>query len=181
MFETINEGGIEIVLIVEEFRGVRKLRWFHISIFKHSQSYLLIFILIHSNIKIKWKSKMFEDLTLMDYYYFSNKLWINANILLILPFMISCFCRFFNTDMKKDLWTDHFARFFLAFSWAFYIFDMAVKYPVDGADSVCEKAFFIHHSSSLIILPPLILNRYIPWWVSPIGFLHGLCIKFPEF
>ena len=122
---------------------------------------------------------MFEDLTIMDYYYFSNRLWIDTNIIMILPFTIACIVRFFNQDIKKDLWTDYMPRFFLAFSWAFYIFDMSVKYPVDGADTVCEKAFFIHHLSSLVIFPPLFMNKHVPWWVCPIGFLHGLCIKYP--
>lgn len=120
-----------------------------------------------------------ETWEIMDYYYFANWLWITGNIAMIIPFLTSCFVRFFNQDINKYLWTDHFARFFLFFSWCFYIFDMIVKYQVDGADTICEKAFFIHHGSSLILLPPLILNSYIPWWVCPIGFMHGFCINFP--
>ena len=29
-------------------------------------------------------------------------------------------------------------------------------------------------------MTPLIINRYIPWWVNPIGFMHGFSVKFPE-
>lgn len=95
-------------------------------------------------------------------------------------FLISCFIRFYNQDLKKHLWTDHLSRLFLFVSWAFYIFDMAVKYPVDGAETICEKAFFVHHGASLFIMPPLFLNDHIPWWVGPIGFMHGFNINFPH-
>ncbi len=117
--------------------------------------------------------------SLMDYYYLTNKVWVYGNLVLILPFIISCVFRFKQPDINKKLWTDHFARFFLFFSWAFYIVDMLVKYPVDGGDSICQKSFFIHHVGSLFIMPPLFLNRYIPWWSCPIGFLHGFAIYFP--
>ena len=117
----------------------------------------------------------------MANYYFINKIWINANVYAIIPFLISCIVRFFNQDINKNLWTDHFARIGLIFSWAFYIIDMYFKYPIDGSDSICEKAFYIHHIGSLLIFPPLFLNRHISWWICPIGFLHGFCIKFPEY
>ena len=123
---------------------------------------------------------MLEDWGIMDYYYASNQFWITYNVVLILPFMFSCLMRFLNQDINKYLWTDHIARVLLIISWLFYIYDMAVKYPVDGAETICDKAFFIHHGSSLFILPPLIINSYIPWWACPIGFMHGFCIKFPE-
>ena len=123
---------------------------------------------------------MIQDWTLMDHYYFANKFWISFNVVLIVPFIISCVVRFFNQDINKHLWTDHLARIFLSISWVFYIYDMAVKYLVDGGDSICEKAFFIHHTSSLFIFAPIILNDYIPWWVGPVGFMHGFCIYFPE-
>lgn len=123
---------------------------------------------------------MSEETTIMDLYYFANRLWIDINAIMIIPFLISCIVRFFNQDINKQLWTDHFARFFLSVSCVFYVFDIYIKYQVDGSDSICEKAFYIHHISSLIILPPLILHRYISWWTCPIGFMHGFCILFPE-
>ena len=116
----------------------------------------------------------------MDNYYFSNWFWITFNKILIVPFLISCANRFFNQDVKKDLWTDYIARIFLFISWTFYFFDIYIKYPIDGSDSICEKAFFAHHISSLIILPPLFLNKHIAWWICPIGFMHGFCLAFPE-
>lgn len=56
---------------------------------------------------------------------------------MIPPFLISCIVRFFNQDINKYLWTDHLARIFLFVSWVFYIYDMTVKYPVDGAETIC--------------------------------------------
>lgn len=96
-------------------------------------------------------------------------------------FLFPCIVRFFNQDLHKQLWTDHIARFFLFVSWVFYIYDMAVKYPVDGAETICERSFFVHHGASLFIMPPLFMNKYIPWWVCPIGFMHGFTINFPEY
>ena len=116
----------------------------------------------------------------MANYYFINKIWINGNVVMFLPFSISCIVRLFNKDKSKSLWTDHFARICLIFSWTFYIFDMYYKYPIDGSDSICEKAFYIHHIASLAIFPPLFINKNIPWWICPIGFMHSICIKFPE-
>ena len=117
----------------------------------------------------------------MANYYFINKLWIDANTIAIIPVFISCVFRFFNQNINKNLLTDHLTRICLIFMWIYYFFDMYYKYPVDGSDSICEKAFYIHHIASLVIVPPLFLNRYIPWWVCPIGFMHGFCIKFPEY
>lgn len=119
--------------------------------------------------------------TEMDYYYLSNKVWVYGNIVLILPFIISCVFRFRQRELTKVLATDHLARVFLIFTWIYYMFDMVIKYKVDGGDSICQKSFFIHHVASLFIMPPLFLNRYIPWWACPIGFMHGFCIYFPEF
>ena len=123
---------------------------------------------------------MFLGWEIMDHYYFSNWFWINFNVFLIIPFLISCICRFYNQSIDKYLWTDHLARYSLLISWLYYIYDIIVKYPVDGANTICEKAFYIHHASSLFIFPPLILNKHIPWWVSLIGFMHGFGIIFPE-
>ena len=30
------------------------------------------------------------------------------------------------------------------------------------------------------MLPPIIFNSYVPWWVNPIGFLHGLVMNYPD-
>ncbi len=67
----------------------------------------------------------------MDNYYLINKVWVYGNIIMIIPFIVSCIFRFKNPDINKKLWTDHLARFFLLFTVLFYPFDMAIKYPVD--------------------------------------------------
>jgi hypothetical protein len=114
-------------------------------------------------------------------YYLSNRIWVYGNVVMILPFIFSCICRFRNPDLNKKLWTDHIARFFLLLTWFYYIYDIPIKYFVDGGHTICQKGFFIHHVASLFILPPIMFNNYIPWWANPIGFLHGLCIYYPEF
>lgn len=75
--------------------------------------------------------------TIMDAYYFINAFWIQTNVILIIPFLISCIFRIINQSIGKYLWTDHFARFFLTISCIFYIFDMIIKYKVDGTDTIC--------------------------------------------
>ena len=57
--------------------------------------------------------------------------------------------------------------------------DIYIKYRVDGIDSTCEKAFVIHHIGSSLVVPPLVLNRYMAWWLCPVGFMHGFCMAFP--
>jgi len=117
-----------------------------------------------------------------NYHYFlSNRIWVYGNAVLIIPFIISFVCRLWQTDINKKLWTDHFARVFLILTWLYYLYDIPIKFIVDGGDTLCQKGFFVHHLSSLFIMPPLFLNSYIPWWAGPIGFLHGFCIYFPEF
>lgn len=27
---------------------------------------------------------------------------------------------------------------------------------------------------------PFIINKYVPWWTNPIGFMHGFLVFFPE-
>ena len=111
----------------------------------------------------------------------SNNVWVYGNGILILPFIIACVNRYFNSGLKTHLWTDHLARFFLVLTCFYYIYDMPAKYMLDGGDSVCLKSFYIHHVASLFILPPIFLNDYIPWFANPIGFLHGVCVFWPEF
>lgn len=115
------------------------------------------------------------------HYYLSNNIWVYGNLVLILPFVIACVNRLRHPDIKVKLWTDDLARVFLIFTCLYYVYDMPVKYFVDGGDTICQKGFFIHHVASLFIIPPIILNSYIPWWANPIGFLHGFCLAFPEF
>ena len=114
------------------------------------------------------------------HYYLSNNIWVYSNILLILPFLIACFNRFRHPDINKTLWTDHLCRYALVFTTLYYLYDIVIKYTVDGGDTICQKGFFIHHISSVFIIPPIFLNSYIPWWSNPIGFLHGFCLAFPE-
>jgi hypothetical protein len=94
-------------------------------------------------------------------------------------FFIAMVNRFRNPSVQKILWTDHLARISLVFTVVFYVADIYVKYLVDGGDTICQKSFFIHHTSSLFLIPPLFLNSYIPWWVNPVGFFHGICIFYP--
>lgn len=120
---------------------------------------------------------------LEDAYYGLNNIWYYGNIIMIAPFLIAGIWRFLNRgshDLKKHLWTDHITRVLLIFTETYYVFDIIVKYQIDGIDRFCDKAFLIHHIGTLMLLPPLFLNRYIPWWVNPIGFMHGFLIAFPR-
>ena len=56
---------------------------------------------------------------------------------MIPAFLIPCAVRFLNQDIHKNLWTDHIARFFLFASWVFYVYDIVVKYSVDGGETIC--------------------------------------------
>ena len=94
-------------------------------------------------------------------------------------FFVAMVARFKQPSMDKILWTDNLARISLIFTCIFYVFDIYVKYQIDGGDTICQKSFFIHHTASLLLIPPLFLNSYIPWWVNPVGFFHGICIFFP--
>lgn len=114
------------------------------------------------------------------HYYLANRIWVYGNLVLILPFLTACLNRFRHPEISLGLWTDHLARLFLFLTCAFYLYEMPIKYLRDGGESVCQKAFFIHHLSSLFVIPPLFLNSYIPWFVNPIGFLHGFLVFFPE-
>ena len=134
---------------------------------------------VRYNQKLK-QIQMLEDLDIMTFYYFLNKFWLDFNLFFILPFLVSCINRYLHPDINKVLLTDHIARVLLIVCCIFYLFDMIVKYPVDGADSICEKAFFVHHCSSLVLFPILFMNRYIPWWVDTICVMHGFCIYWPE-
>ena len=129
-------------------------------------------------------SKIIKKMVQIDWnfhYYLSNNIWVYGNLVLIVPFLISCANRIRHPDINQKLWTDHLARVFLIFTVFYYLYDIPVKYIVDGGDTLCQKGFFVHHVASLFIIPPIILNNYIPWWANPIGFLHGFCLLFPEF
>ena len=121
------------------------------------------------------------SIDLLWHYYKANQFWVYVNAFLITPFLVACFNRLRQPAFNKHLWTDHLSRLGLIVTVAFYPYEMAVKYAVDGGDSICQKGFFIHHVFSMFIITPLIINDYIPWWVNPIGFLHGFLIFFPEF
>jgi len=117
----------------------------------------------------------------MKLYYLLNNIWVYGNIAMIIPFLIAGINRFFHKgkDLKHHLFTDHLARICLIFTISFYIIETIVKYPIDGADTVCKKTFLIHHMGSILIIAPLIINKYIPWWVNPIGFMHGFLMAWP--
>jgi hypothetical protein len=38
----------------------------------------------------------------------------------------------------------------------------------------------MHHIASFFVIGPLILNEYIPWWVNPVGFVHGWIVYFDD-
>lgn len=134
----------------------------------------MIFVTILIKIKI-----MLENINWSYHYYLSNNIWVYGNIILIIPFIIACINRFLNPQLNKHLWTDHLARLFLFLTCVYYVYDVPIKFTIDGGDTICQKAFFIHHVASLFVIPPLFLNDYIPWFANPIGFLHGFCIFFP--
>ena len=125
--------------------------------------------------------EFWEKIDWTYHYYMSNNIWVYGNIVLILPFIVACVNRYRNPQLHKKLWTDHLARFFLVLTVLYYIYDMPIKYMVDGGQTICQKSFFVHHVASLFIIPPLFLNEYIPWFANPIGFLHGFCVFYPEF
>lgn len=112
----------------------------------------------------------------MDLYYAINYFWIWFNLFVILPFFIACVCRYLNVSRSKYLWTDHLSRIGLTITLMFYVIDTAVKSYVDGTDTICQKAVIMHHIASFFIIGPLILNEYIPWWVNPVGFVHGYIV-----
>lgn len=114
------------------------------------------------------------------HYYIANNLWVNINLLGIVPFLVACLNRLRHPSTKVHLFTDHLSRLFLAITCLFYVYDVTVKYMVDGVETVCQKALLIHHVASEFIIIPLVVNRYIPWWANPVAFLHGFLIYFPE-
>ena len=109
-----------------------------------------------------------------------NHLWIYGNILMTAPFLLSGINRFIYRHSQAPLWTDHITRVLLVFSWVFYCIDILVKYSSLGTDGICEKAFLIHHLGALLTIPPLVINEYIPWWVSPLGWMHGVFRIWPQ-
>lgn len=117
---------------------------------------------------------------IMTIYYSINFFWIWFNLFVILPFLIAFIFRLRNPSMKKKLWTDHLSRLSLTITLIFYAIDTTVKTYVDGTDSICEKAVIIHHLASFFIMGPLIINEYIPWWVNPVGFIHGYIVFFDD-
>jgi hypothetical protein len=94
--------------------------------------------------------------------------------------MLACLNRFLHPQINVKLWTDHLARAFLIFGAIFYVAETIVKYHTEGTDSICIKAMYIHHFAGIFVLASLFLNSYIPWWTCPLGFMHGICIAFPE-
>lgn len=98
----------------------------------------------------------------------------------IVPFLVAWIWRFLHPQLDKILWTDHIPRFFLTFTCFFYAYDSVNKYILDGGDTICQKGLFLHHISSLLVIVPIVLNRYIPWWANPVAFMHGFCVLYPE-
>ena len=84
----------------------------------------------------------------MDFYFFINKFWINYNCFLIIPSGISCINRYLNPQMDKPLLTDYITRLLLIVASIFYLCDSVVKYVIDGGETICQKAIFIHHLTS---------------------------------
>ncbi len=115
-------------------------------------------------------------MNIMDLYYFINYFWIWFNLFAIVPFIIACIFRYLNPSFKHKLWTDHLSRIGLTITLMFYVLDTAVKSYVDGTETICQKAVIMHHVASFFIMGPLILNEYIPWWVNPVGFVHGYIV-----
>lgn len=73
-------------------------------------------------------------------YYPLNNIWVYGNILFIVPFLIATVNRMRNKGdhtLTHYLWTDHLCRVILIFTCIFYVFDIVVKYEVDGVDEFC--------------------------------------------
>jgi hypothetical protein len=119
-------------------------------------------------------------MSIMTVYYALNNFWIWFNLFVIAPFFVAFVFRFRNQSLSKYLWTDHLARAGLALALAFYLADTFVKGYVDGIESICQKAIMVHHVASFFIIGPLVINSYIPWWVNPIGFIHGWIVFFDD-
>jgi hypothetical protein len=117
---------------------------------------------------------------IMPIYYVINHFWIWFNLFVILPFLIAFVCRIRNPSFSKPLWTDNLSRLGLALTLIFYAIDTAVKSYVDGTESICQKAVIMHHIASFFIMGPLIINSYVPWWVNPVGFVHGYIVFFDD-
>ena len=116
----------------------------------------------------------------MAVYYAINSFWILFNLFVIVPFGIAFIFRFRNPSIATPLWTDHLARLGLTCTMIFYVFDTTIKSYVDGVETVCQKATLIHHAASFFIIGPLVYNSYIPWWVNPVGFVHGYIVYFDD-
>ena len=82
--------------------------------------------------------------------------------------------------MEKKLFTDYFARGFLMFGSVFYVLESIVKWQIDGHQTICMKAMYIHHFAGIFVVAALYLNQYVPWFTCPLGFMHGVCIAFPD-
>jgi hypothetical protein len=115
---------------------------------------------------------------IMALYYAINHFWIWFNLFVIAPFLIAFVFRLRNQSLSTQLWTDHLARLGLVATLLFYLVDTIVKGYVDGTETICQKALIIHHTASFFIIIPLVINDYIPWWVNPIGFIHGWIVFF---
>lgn len=119
-------------------------------------------------------------MNIMTVYFAINHFWIWFNLFAVVPFVVAFIFRLRNQSMDKNLSTDHLARFGLIITLVFYLVDSLVKGYVDGTESICQKAMLIHHVASFFIIIPLVINSYIPWWVNPIGFIHGWIVFFDD-
>merc|ERR1712048_1535599 len=106
------------------------------------------------NINIVLMQEWLATIDIEWHYYNSNRIWVYGNLVMILPFIISCLVRYRHPQMDKPLITDYSTRVLLVFTWLYYLYDIPVKYLVDGGDTICQKGFFIHHVASLFIMPP---------------------------
>ncbi len=91
-------------------------------------------------------------------YYSLNNIWYYGNIAMMPLFLISMIARFKHPSIHTKLPTDHLARICLIFTVLFYIADVLVKHEIDGGETICQKALFIHHVASLVLIPPLVVN-----------------------
>ncbi len=120
------------------------------------------------------------SIDIMDVYYSINFFWIWFNLFVIAPFFIAFIFRLRNSSITSQLPTDHLSRIGLILTLIFYTVDTTVKVYVDGYQSICQKAMIIHHVASFFIMTPLIINYHIPWWVNPVGFIHGYIVFFDD-
>jgi len=62
----------------------------------------------------------------------------------------------------------------------YYIFDVSLSYLTGNIFTSCGASFGLHHITSIIALPFVLVVPYWPWWWLGPGALHAVLLAFPE-